>query len=550
VPADEIAETPDLYGAYPRLSQTQIGNLEVVGERRKTQAGDVLFREGEVGYDFFVVLDGLVETVGSGKRLAVHGPGRFLGELSLLERQPAFYSAVVVEPGEVLAVPAEKVRRVVMDDPALGDLILRAFILRRTLLIELGVGVQVVGSRHSPDSRRLRDFLARNRIPHSWLDVEEDAEAEEVLRALGVGPGETPVVICRGSEVLRNPTVAELAAELGLRAADHRQDAADLLVVGAGPAGLAASVYGASEGLGTVIVDAVATGGQAGTSPRIENYLGFPAGISGAELAERAVIQAGKFGAHIVVPADAAGLDGAEAYVVDFGDGEQIVAHTIVLATGARYRKLDVPRLEEFEGVSVHYAATVIEALLCRMRPVAVVGGGNSAGQAALFLTRHSPKVHLLIRDGDIDKDMSRYLVDRIRRNPQIEVRVDTEVRELVGEGGELRAIVVEDNRSGERETLEVVLLFVFIGAVPCTAWLTGALALDEDGFVRTGGDVERLNGAWPDEGRRPFPLETSRPGIFAAGDVRSGSVKRVASAVGEGSMAVQFVHRYLALRS
>jgi thioredoxin reductase (NADPH) len=547
VSAEPIAETPDLYGAFPRLTETQVGNLEVFGERRPTHVDDVLFREGEAGYDFFVVLEGLVETVGGGRRIAVHGAGRFLGELTLLEGQPAFYSAVVREAGEVVVVPADCVRRVVAEDPALGDLILRTFVLRRSLLIELGIGVRVVGSRHSPDSRRLRDFLARNRIPHAWLDVEDDPDAEKLLRALQVDPDETPVVICRGTRVLRNPTIGELAAELGLRTAVHGDTAADLLVVGAGPAGLAASVYAASEGLGTVLVDSVATGGQAGTASRIENYLGFPSGISGNELAERAVIQAQKFGAHIVVPADASALDHGELYVVDFGDGDRIVATTIVLATGARYRKLAVPRLEEFEGVGVHYAATEIEALECRMRPVAIVGGGNSAGQAALFLARHSPTVRLLVRGGDLGNDMSRYLVDRIEQNPQIEVRLRTEVRELVGEDGELAAIVVENNETGARETLDAALLFIFIGAVPCTAWLEGAIALDEDGFVRTGTDAE-LSG-WALDGRPPLPLETSLPGIFAAGDVRCGSVKRVASAVGEGSMAVQLVHRFLALR-
>jgi thioredoxin reductase (NADPH) len=535
------AETPDPDGAFPRLTEEQIALLARHGERRQTKAGDVLFREGDPSYDFVVVLDGLVETVdetaGEERPIALHGPGRFLGDLNLLTGGGPFFTAVVRQAGEVLVVPAERLRAILAEDTVLGDLILRAFLNRRSLFIRLGVGTKLIGSRYSPDTRRLREFLARNRIPHTWIDLEEDTEAEQLLQALHVVPEETPIVICRGVEVLRNPTNAELAAALGLRASVKPDAAADLLIVGGGPAGLAAAVYGSSEGLETVLLEAVAPGGQAGTASRIENYLGFPAGISGAELAERAEVQARKFGARIVVPADATALtlESGDEITVQCGD-ERFTGRALVVATGARYRKLPVPRLEELEGVSVFYAATPLELPLCLNRPVVVVGGGNSAGQAALFLAQSAARVWLVVRGDDLGENMSRYLVDRIERSQRIEVLLQHEVKELLGET-RLEGVVVEGRRSGSRRTLEADALFVFIGAEPCTAWLAGGLAVDRHGFVLTG------------EGSPAGLLETSRPGVFAAGDVRSGSVKRVAAAVGEGAMAVQFVHLYLAGR-
>jgi thioredoxin reductase (NADPH) len=548
-------ETPDVRGAFPRLSDAQVELLARYGERRRTQANEILFHEGDPAYDFFVVLEGLVaavEDLGVEERvIGVHGPRRFLGELNLLTGQPAFYTAVVVEPGEVLVVPAERLRQLVVEDTALGDLILRSFLVRRSLLIELGAGVRIVGSRFSRDARRLRDFLARNRIPHTWVDVEQDVEAERLLRALDIAPDQTPVVICGATQVLRNPTTAQLAEALGLHSVNRQQDVADLLVIGGGPAGLAASVYGSSEGLATIMLEAVAVGGQAGTASRIENYLGFPAGISGFELAERAELQARKFGTRIVVPSEATALEQGDGYdVVTVADGSRLAAHTIVLATGARYRRLDVPRLEDFEGIAVFYAATEVEALQCRTLPVVVVGGGNSAGQATVFLAQRTPRVRLVVRGADLGESMSRYLADRIESTENVEVLLNTEVRELVGET-QLEGVVVENATTGERQTLEAGALFMFIGADPCTEWLRGSLTLDDHGFVPTGRDLEHLDGSgWRDERRAPLPLETSRPGIFAAGDVRSGSVKRVAAAVGEGAMAVQLVHQFLALRA
>jgi thioredoxin reductase (NADPH) len=548
---EQLAETPDRYGAFPRLSDAQIETLARHGERQRVEPGEVLFREGDKRYDFFVVLDGKVMVVsgygGEERMIAVHGPRRFLGELSLLTGQAAFFTAVVREPGEVLVVPVERLRALVTQDTVLGDIVLRAYLLRREMLIGLGAGFQIVGSRFSPDSRSLREFAARNRLPYRWIDLEEDEAAEALLNGLDVAPEETPVVIWRGNQVLRNPSNEELAQMVGLRARSVAEDVCDLLVVGAGPAGLAAAVYGASEGLGTVALDAVATGGQAGTSPRIENYLGFPSGISGAELADRAEIQAEKFGARISVPAEATALDERDGYyVVRFDDGSEATARTVLITTGARYRKLDVPRLEELEGTCVYYAATMMEAHLCRGDPVTVVGGGNSAGQATLFLAQHTTKVTLLIRHEDLGRDMSRYLADRIERSPKVEVLRTTEVRELVGDRA-LEALVVENNQTGERRRIEARELFVFIGAKPHTGWLGDKLALDDRGFVLTGRAARPAgNGEGQDAGHEPYLLETSLPGVFAAGDVRSGSIKRVASAVGEGAMAIRLVHARL----
>jgi thioredoxin reductase (NADPH) len=550
---EPLPETPDIDGAFPRLTDGQIAKLADRGERRPTRPGQVLYREGDESPDFYVVLEGKVAVVdgyGRDERIiGVHGPGRFLGELNLLIGQPSFVTAVVREPGAVLAVPVEELRRMVAHDEALGDLILRAYLQRRNLLIGLGTGLRIIGSRFSPDTRRLREFAARNRIPHRWIDLEEDPSAERLLQTLGVSPQDTPVVIWRGEQVLRNPSTEELARVIGLPAPGARGEHADLLVVGAGPAGLAAGVYGASEGLDTLLLDAVATGGQAGRSPRIENYLGFPSGISGGELADRATIQAEKFGAAISVPADVVALEQRDGlHALRLANGTTVAGRTIVIATGARYRKLGVPNLERYEGISVYYAATVVEARLCGGDPVAVVGGGNSAGQAALFLTDYAAQVRLFVRGADLGENMSRYLVDEIERHPKIEVWLHTEVRELVGDDV-LRALVVQDSQTGERRTVEARVLFVFIGAKPHTAWLGGQVALDGDGFILTGPEAINAtgNGHGARRDRRCLLLETSRPGVFAAGDVRRGSIKRVASAAGEGAMSVRMVHEHLA---
>ena len=553
--SDVLTETADGYGAFPRLSEAQIAVLTGCGQRRPTRAGEVLIAEGERDRDFFVVVSGLVAVVeGYGtaaeRVIRVHGPGRFLDELGLLTGQPAFVSSVVYEAGEVIAVPLPALRDQVSKDPKLSDLIVRAYLARRELLIGLGTGFKIIGSRYSPQTRRLREFAARNRLPHAWIDLEEDPATEDLLRQLGVGPDETPVVIWRSEQVLRNPSTAELAKVAGLAATSHPATLCDLVVVGAGPAGLAAAVYGASEALSTVVLDAVATGGQAGTSARIENYLGFPAGVTGAELADRAVIQAEKFGATITVPAEATGLGQRDGYLVlQLDDGTELCSRTVVIATGVRYRRLDVPRLEEFEGRSVFYAATLVEAQYCRRQRVVIVGGGNSAGQAAVYLAQHAADVTLLIRHDDLGRDMSHYLVDRIEQDPNIRVLPNTTVRELAGHNGELETVVVEDNRTGVRHHLPATHLFVFIGAQPYTDWLKSTLALDARGFVLTGPDAARAaaDGTGWAADRPPLLLETSLPGVLAAGDVRSGSTKRIASAVGDGAMSVRLVHEYLA---
>ncbi|MGZ4801967.1 MAG: FAD-dependent oxidoreductase [Acidimicrobiia bacterium] len=534
--------------AIPTLEDQQVTRLAARGERRATQPGDVLFRQGDRRCDFLVIVSGAVAVVdgssGEERTIAILGPHHFLGELDLLTGEAAFTTAIVHESGEVLVVPVESLRELIAEDAALGDLILRATLLRRAILIELGAGFVLIGSQYSTDTRRLHEFAARNRLPHRFVNLDRDSAAEQLLDELGVPTGETPIVIW-GQQVLRNPSNAELARVTGLPSPIRPEATRDLVVVGAGPAGLAAAVYGASEGLVTVVLDAIATGGQAGTSSRIENYLGFPAGISGGELAERARIQAEKFGADLSIPAAATALERDDGYhVVRLDDGSAITARTVVIATGAHYRKLDVPRIDDYEGTCVYYAATPVEARVCFGDPVAVVGGGNSAGQAALFLGRRASKVSLLIRGDDLAKSMSRYLADRIEQDPKVEVLRHTEVRELVGDG-QLDDVVVEDNRTGLRSVLRARALFVFIGAEPHARWLDGEIALDRSGFVLTGAEVDETR--FPHETERArLPLETSRAGVFAVGDVRSGSTKRVASAVGEGAMAVRLVWEHL----
>jgi thioredoxin reductase (NADPH) len=528
-------ETPDLQGAFPRLSDAEIAALDAQGQRRPIQPGDVLFSEGDRESDFFVILAGKVASV-EGKAtpeervIAVHGRGRFLGELSLLTGEGAWYSAVAVDAGEVLAVPVGRLRELVARDPAFGDLILRAYLLRRSILIGLGAGLRIVGSKYSPDTRRVRDFAARNRLPYRWLDLEADPSAEAVAAQFGVTPQDTPVVIVHG-RLLRNPSNAELAAAIGLPAPSEPQASCDMLVVGSGPAGLSAAVYGASEGMRVIVLDATAAGGQAGTSSQIENYLGFPSGISGAELAERALLQAQKFGARFAVPAEATSIEQDDGhYRVRLGDGTSLTSALVVLATGVRYRRLDVPRADYFEKMSIYYAASQAEALVCAGDPVAIVGGGNSAGQAAVFLSAHATEVTLIVREGDLGEHMSRYLVDRIARIPNVHVMTSTKVRELHGEAA-LEAVTVTDNRTGTRRTIDARALFVFIGMAPCTGWLGGLVDLDDHGFVCTGPGSD---------GAERSLLETSQPGIFAVGDVRAGSAKRVATAVGEGAMAIR----------
>jgi thioredoxin reductase (NADPH) len=550
-----VAEDPfDSDAAFPRLGEEVLAVLEAAGERRPLVAGEILFRAGDPSPDFFVVLRGSVAVIdGFGspaeRVIGVHRDMRFVGELNLVTGQPAFLTAVVQEPGDAIVLSRDELQAVVSANQQLGDVIVNAFIVRRGLLIGLGSGLRLIGSHLSPDSRRLREFLTRNRIPHSFVDLETDSQADLLLRWLSIAPRETPLLL-GGSLAMRNPSNAEVARALNLRTAAASEELCDVVVVGAGPAGLGTAVYAASEGLSTVLVDSVAIGGQASTSARIENYLGFPAGISGADLAERAAAQASRFGARSAVPETASALAFEDGHhVVELDGGERLHARTVVLATGATYRRLSVANLAEFEGDGVYYAATQVEAQMCSGNPVVVVGGGNSAGQAAVFLAKHASRVDLVVRGRDLAAGMSRYLVDQVEESPRIDLHLHAELRALLGDGA-LEAVTVQDTSAGTTRTLEVAAVFVFIGADACTGWLGDTLVTDDDGFVLTGDELQLMHLDPAGDGRQrvPFPLETSRPGVFAVGDVRSGSIKRVASAVGEGAMAVLLLHQYLAL--
>lgn len=558
-----LTETPDDSGAYPRLSQAQIELLGRVGTRRATQAGEVLIQEGHIDADFFAILQGNVLVVeglhdagdrqpaepGHGTRiLEVHGPGRFLGELGLVEGQPAFVSTVVAEAGEVLQISGDDLRRVLLTDAAIGETILRAYLQRRILLISAGAGIRIVGSRFSRDTLRLLEFAAANRLPHRLVDLEDDEQAQAILERAGILTSELPAVVLNVSQVLKNPSNADLAFALGLRVVKEHYASYDLMVIGAGPAGLAAAVYAASDGLSVVLKEGFAIGGQAGTSSRIENFLGFPSGISGGELTERAAIQARKFRVQINVACRANSItfqDGE--FRAEFDESGPASSRAALLATGVRYRRLPVPGLEEYEGISVFYAATVHEARLCRSQPAAVVGGGNSAGQAALFLAAMGAPVRLVVRGEDLRADMSGYLADRIDEHQGIEVLLGANIVGVAGSGA-LERIVVDLRATGEQRIFDSRYLFIFIGAKPHTAWLQGTVALDDHGFILTGADLADFPPEFAHLGRRRLPLETSVPGMFAAGDVRHGSVKRVTAAAGEGSTAVAMIHEHLRL--
>jgi thioredoxin reductase (NADPH) len=536
--------------AFPTLSADDIAALDTVGTRRTIAAGDYLFRDGDTTYDFYVLLSGAVEiVVGAGRDeqiVARHGPGRFLGELNLLTGQRVFVSARVTEPGEVIVVPAAALRHILATSPGLGDLILNALIARRSeLMTGAAAAIRLVGSRFSPESLRLREFLSRNRIPTQWLDPEADDRARALLRDANLAPADLPAVFVSGT-VLRRPTPGELASYLGLTLDSIPERQFDLVVVGGGPAGLAAAVYGASEGLQTLLLERTAVGGQAASSSRIENYLGFPTGIAGGDLTMRALVQAEKFGAHVTSPCSATKLSEQGGHlVIGLSDGTEVAARAAIVASGARYRRLQIPRLEEFEGRSVYYAATELEARICGTSPVTVVGGGNSAGQAGLFLAERGSHVTFAIRRA-LSETMSSYLVDRIIENPSIEVRTSTQVTALKGDE-ELSGVQLT-GPDGDA-LIPCLALFSFIGADPASEWLCGCARLDEHGFVLTDRamEPEQLGAEWQALGRQPLPFETSRPGLFAVGDVRSGSTKRVAAAVGEGSAAVRSVHEYLA---
>ena len=535
----------------PTLDPSEIAVLDPLGTRRRVEIGEYLYREGDPVYDFFVVLSGRVEIVinadGQERLIATHGAGRFLGELNLLSGLRVFLSARVVEPGEVLSVPADALRQVIATQPKLGDKILSAFMERRgSLLTGAAAAIRVVGSRFSPETLRIREFLARSRVPHEWLEPDADPEVESILRQFAIQPAELPVVISSGS-VLRQATAGRLADYLGLTFGRLPDRSFDLVIVGSGPAGLAAAVYGASEGLRTLGVDMVAPGGQAGTSSRIENYFGFPTGISGGELIQRGLVQAEKFGALLSAPCAATALREDGGYlVVELADGTTVAGRAVLAATGARYRRLAVDRLAEFEGNGVYYAATELEARQCARSPVVVVGGGNSAGQAAVFLADEGSMVTVVVRGPDLNASMSRYLVARLESHPRIHILTLSGVVGLDGDDS-LRGVRVAG--PGGEDLLPAGALFSFIGADPESGWLSRRATLDNRGFVLTdlSLDDDDLDDRWTTLSRPPLPFETSSPGLFAVGDMRSGSTKRVAAAVGEGSAAVRSVHEHLA---
>ena len=548
---------------FPTLTDAQLARLRRAGTERAVDEGELLFDEGDRAYDFFAVLAGTVGVFASDDAEEplgeVLGSGKFLGEVGLLLGETVFATARVLEAGRVLQVPADAFRRLMAADTDLADVILAAFIARRAIVSEISrSGLTLVGSRTDPDAVRLAEFGRRNYLPLRWLDLESDgAEATALLERYGCSAEECrdgrPVVLWGSETVLIGPTNLDVARAVGIETEPPEGGVLDLAVVGAGPAGLAAAVYGASEGLSTVVLDEVGAGGQAGASSRIENYLGFPAGISGTELATRALVQARKFGAALVTPRRVISLEkGAHHFVLGLEDGPDVRAHAVVVATGAHWRRLSVDRLRQYEGAGVYYAATEAEARVCTGATVCVVGAGNSAGQAAMFLSERAEKVLLLVRGSDLRKSMSAYLADRVEASDAIDIRYHTEVQALHGDD-DLDAVDLVTRPPDGDETCETVQtpgLFCFIGADPCTGWL-GDVALDRKGFVRTGRAIKKAEldaGLWPDD--RPTSFETSLPGLYAVGDARSGSTKRVAGAVGEGSVVVKDVHAHLAART
>lgn len=535
--------------AFPKLNERQIDTLSKFATRRRFRDGDALFQAGVSPATFFVVLSGAVEIVDRSSKeprtVVVHQPGEFTGDIDILTRRATVVSAIARGDTEVLEVAPAEVRRIIAEDPATGDVILRAFITRREQLLESGFqGVRVIGPSDSRDTYRIREFLSRNQVPVTWLDVDTDSGATEMLQHFGVDAAALPVVVCAGQPLLRNPSTRELAQAVGLKR-PIGSDVYDLVIIGAGPAGLAAAVYGSSEGLSTLLLDADAPGGQAGASNSIENYLGFPMGIKGADLTRAATLQAQKFGARLSTPSAVTALDDEGSHLtVRMDDGENASARCVLIATGAEYRKLEVPDRERFEGIGIYYVATQTELDACGGADVVIVGAGNSAGQAAVFLAQHTRKVTILVRRESMHQTMSSYLIDRIEAAPNIDLLYTTQVRELHGDT-RLESIVVENTTTGERRTINTPAVFTLIGAIPHTDWLPPQIDTDPKGFICTGRQLANTPG-WTRK-RQPFLLETSQAGVFAAGDVRLGSAKRVAAAVGEGSMAVKFVHEYLA---
>jgi thioredoxin reductase (NADPH) len=539
---------------FPTLTPAQVARIATHGTVRAVALKQVLIEVGDATVPLFIVCSGRIDIIqpsSLGDTLVVtHGTGQFTGEGNLLLGRRSLLRAVVSEPGEVIQFSREQVLALVQTDAEVSDILMRAFIYRRMELIASGVGdVMLIGSAHSAGTLRAREFLARNGHPHHYVDLDLEVDLQQLLDRFNVQVADVPVLICREQVVLRNPTNQQIADCLGFNENIDAAHVRDLIVVGAGPAGLAAAVYGASEGLDVLVLEAGSPGGQAGSSSRIENYLGFPTGVSGRELTARAIAQAQKFGAQIMISRGATSMTcSRKPFGVTIEGGQRLQARAVIIATGAQYRKPPLDRLSQFEGAGIYYSATFMESQVCSNEEVIVVGGGNSAGQAAVFLAQTSKHVHVLVRSGGLADTMSRYLIRRIEESPSISLRPHTEVIGL--EGNEhLERVRVRDRSSGALQTLDIRHVFMMTGALPNTAWLDGCITLDSKGFIKTGPDLtpdDLASAQWPLT-RPPLLLESSRPGVFAVGDVRGGNVKRVASAVGEGSIAVFFVHRVLA---
>jgi thioredoxin reductase (NADPH) len=548
----ELSARADLI--FPTLTPAQIDRIRAHGSVRPVRAGEILVEEGALTVPFFVVTAGelgIIRLPGCEKEevIAVHHAGQFTGEVNMLSGRRSLFQMRVIESGAVIEMDRAALQSLVQVDAELSEIVMRAFILRRVELVAHNLGdVVVLGSLHNPATLRIREFLTRNNHPHAYVDLDVDPDVQVLLDRFHVAVTEVPVVICRGVTVLRNPTNEKIADCLGFNKSIDSTHERQVVIVGAGPAGLAAAVYGASEGLQVLVVESTAPGGQAGSSSRIENYLGFPWGISGQELAGRAYTQAQKFGAQIAITTGATQLTcDRKPYVVEIGNGDRIPARAVIIATGAEYRKLPLANLAQFEGAGIYYGATSIEAKMCGEEEVIVIGGGNSAGQAAVFLAQTAKHVHVVVRSTGLSSTMSRYLVRRIEENPRITLHTRSEIVALEGDG-HLEKVRLANREADSVDEMTVEHVFVMTGATPKTAWLAGCVTLDAKGFIKTGPDLssEELSGArWPLK-RPPHLLETSLPGVFAVGDVRCGNVKRVASAVGEGSIAISFVHQVL----
>jgi thioredoxin reductase (NADPH) len=552
-PALPVPLTSPLHQTFPTLTPAQVARIAAHGSVRPVRRGEVLVEAGSQPVPFFVVIAGRLEVVRTSGAtetiVAVHGPGQFTGEVNMLSGRRSLFQGRVAEPGEVIELDHESLLALVQNDSELGEIFMRAFIFRRVELIAQGLGdVVLIGSNHCAGTLRVREFLTRNGHPYAYIDLDREPDIQTLLDQFHVVAADVPVLICRGEVVLRNPTNEQIAACLGFNDAIDPALIRDLVIIGAGPSGLAAAVYGASEGLDVLVLETSSPGGQAGASSKIENYLGFPTGISGQELASRAYTQAQKFGAQLMIAKSARRLACArKPYAIEIDDGPRVPARAVIIATGAEYRQLSLPNLSQFEGAGLYHGATFMEAQLCAGEEVIVVGGGNSAGQAAVYLAQTARRVYVLVRSDGLAESMSRYLIRRIEDNPAIVLRTQTEITALEG-SGHLERVSWRDDRVGEIETRNIRHVFVMTGATPSTSWLAGCVVLDPKGFIKTGPDLskEELAAAeWP-LARPPYLLETSLPGVFAVGDVRGGNIKRVASAVGEGSIAVAFVHQVL----